>query len=293
MGQKIQCDDLHTQINAFSHPLVSPAGIRERLSAFGLTPNKALGQNFLADQAALCALLAALPAGRLPVLEVGPGLGALTGGLLARAERVVAVEKDAAMAAALRSLIPDPRLTVIEADFLKADLFELHAMLGGGEFVVAGNLPYYITTPCVLKLLSSGLPIRALLLMLQQEAAERFFARPGDRVYGPLTVLAACGYKSEEVLRLSPAAYYPQPDVHSAVVLLTQSAAAPPNGFLPFLQAAFAMRRKTLVNNLLGYGLPRGRALSALAALAIPDGARAEALSPETLLGLYRTIKEV
>ncbi|MEL7602798.1 MAG: 16S rRNA (adenine(1518)-N(6)/adenine(1519)-N(6))-dimethyltransferase RsmA, partial [Bacillota bacterium] len=235
-------------MNDFNHPLVSPAGIRERLSAFGLAPNKALGQNFLADNSALSALLDALPGDRLPVLEIGPGLGALTGGLLDRSNRVVAVEKDAAMAAALQSLTPEERLTVVEADFLKADLNELHALLGGGEFVVAGNLPYYITTPCVLKLLSSGLPMRALLLMLQQEAAERFFALPGDRVYGPLTVLAACGYKAEEVLRLSPAAYYPQPDVHSAVVLLTQTAAAPPVGFLTFLQAAFAMRRKTLVN---------------------------------------------
>jgi 16S rRNA (adenine1518-N6/adenine1519-N6)-dimethyltransferase len=197
------------------------------------------------------------------------------------------------MAKALKSLLPDPCLRVIEADFLKTDLSELHALLGGGEFIVAGNLPYYITTPCVLKLLSSGLPIRALLLMLQQEAAERFFARPGDRVYGPLTVLAACAYAAREVLRLSPAAYYPQPDVHSAVVLLTQSSSAPPNGFLPFLQAAFTMRRKTLVNNLLGYGVPRERALSALCALAIPDGARAEALPPGTLLGLYREIGDI
>lgn len=291
MGQKIQRDGLHTQINDFSHPLVSPAGIRERLSAFGLSPNKALGQNFLADGAALSALLNALPGDRLPALEIGPGLGALTEGLLAHSERVVAVEKDAAMAAALKSLLPEERLTVIEGDFLKADLNELHALLGGGEFIVAGNLPYYITTPCVLKLLSSGLPMRALLLMLQQEAAERFFARPGDRIYGPLTVLAACAYKAEEVLRLSPAAYFPQPDVHSAVVLLTRKADLP-SGFLPFLQGAFAMRRKTLVNNLLGYGVSREKALSALSALSLPDGVRAEALPPEMLLGLYRTLNE-
>ena len=292
MGQKIQCDGLHTQINDFTHPLVSPAGIRERLSAFGLSPNKALGQNFLADEAALSALIAALPSDHLPALEIGPGLGALTGGLLAHAERVVAVEKDAAMAKALQSLLPEERLTIIEGDFLKADMNELHALLGGGNFIVVGNLPYYITTPCVLKLLSCGLPIRALLLMLQQEAAERFFARPGDRVYGPLTVLAACAYTVQEVLRLSPAAYFPQPDVHSAVVLLTQSAAAPPVGFLPFLQGAFAMRRKTLINNLLGMGILRAEAVSALSALSLPDGVRAEALPPEVLLGLYREISD-
>ncbi len=275
----------------FLHPLVSPAGIRERLAAFGLTPNRALGQNFFADEAALSALLAALPRDRLPVLEIGPGLGALTTGLLSCSDRVVAVEKDAAMVSVLRTLLPDDRLSVVEGDFLKTDLSELHANLGGGEIIVAGNLPYYITTPAVLKLLDSGLPMRALLFMLQQEAAERFFAKPGDRVYGPLTVTAACGYEVSDVLRLSPAAYYPQPDVHSAVVLLTRKAELP-SGFLSFLQGVFAMRRKTLMNNLLGMGTAREKAQEVLTELSLPEGIRAEALAPEALLGLYRTIKE-
>ena len=276
----------------FIHPLVSPAGIRERLAAFGLTPNRALGQNFLADEAALSSLLVELPRDRLPVLEIGPGLGALTAGLLTCSDQVVAVEKDAAMVSVLQSLLPDPRLAVIGGDFLKADLQELHSLLGGGEIVVAGNLPYYITTPAVLKLLDSGLPMRALLFMLQQEAAERFFAQPGDRVYGPLTVAAACGYDISDVLRLSPAAYYPQPDVHSAVVLLTRRAELP-SGFLSFLQGVFAMRRKTLMNNLLGMGIAREEAQSALSAHGISEGIRAEALAPEALLELYREIKEI
>ena len=276
----------------FLHPLVSPAGIRERLAAFGLTPNRALGQNFLADEIALSVLLAALPGDRLPALEIGPGLGALTAGLLSCSDCVVAVEKDAAMVSVLRTLLPDKRLHVIEADFLKADLTELHANLGGGEIVVAGNLPYYITTPAVLKLLDSGLPMRALLFMLQQEAAERFFAQPGDRIYGPLTVAAVCGYEVSYVLRLSPAAYYPQPDVHSAVVLLTRKAELP-SGFLTFLQGIFAMRRKTLMNNLLGMGIVREKAQEALAALSLPEGVRAEALAPDMLLRLYQAIKDI
>lgn len=282
----------HTgEARQFLHPLVSPTGIRERLAAFGLTPNRALGQNFLADEAALSALLAALPRDRLPVLEIGPGLGALTAGLLSCSDRVIAVEKDAAMVSVLQSLLPDNRLTVIEGDFLKADLAALHAGLGGGEIMIAGNLPYYITTPAVLRLLDSGLPMRALLFMLQQEAAERFFAQPGDRVYGPLTVAAACGYAISDVLRLSPAAYYPQPDVHSAVVLLTRKAELP-SGFLSFLQGVFAMRRKTLMNNLLGMGIAREEAKAALSVCDISEGVRAEALPPEALLGLYRKIKE-
>jgi len=271
-------------MNAFP-PLCSAAGVRARLAGYGLTPNKALGQNFLTDPAARDALCGMTDLS-LPVLEIGPGLGALTEGLLARGSRVVAVEKDAAMVRVLRETLADESLTVIEADFLKADLFALHALLGGGEFAVAGNLPYYATTPIVLRLLACGLPIRSMVLMLQQEAAERFFAPPGHRVYGPLTVAAACAYTAGETLYLPPSAYFPQPNVHSSVVLLTRRAALPA-GFLPFLRDAFAMRRKTLFNNLLAMGFPREQIGQTLSALSIPPDARACALPADQLLALY------
>ncbi len=272
---------------AFTYPLCSPAGIKERLAIFGLTPNKALGQNFLADEGARNALVAAMQVDGLPVLEIGPGLGALTEGLLLRAKAVAAVEKDAAMVRVLQETLPSPRLILVEGDILKTNLAALHQDLGGGPLAVAGNLPYYITTPIVLMLLKCALPIASMTLMLQQEAAERFFAKPNDRVYGPLTVAAQCGYTVEEVIKLPPSAYYPQPDVHSAVVRLVSKGAALPEGFLSFLQSAFAMRRKTLLNNLLSAGYQRERIQEALQETSLPTGVRAEALEPEALRAMY------
>ena len=271
----------------FTYPLCSPAGIKERLNRFGLTPNKALGQNFLADEGVRDALIDAMQVVNLPVFEIGPGLGALTEGLLARAKAVAAVEKDAAMVRVLKETLSSPRLILVEGDILKTDIAALHKELGGGPLAVAGNLPYYITTPIVLMLLKCPLPIASMTLMLQQEAAERFFAKPNGRVYGPLAVAAQCGYDVEEVIKLPPSAYYPQPDVHSAVVRLVSKDAPLPKGFLPFLQSAFAMRRKTLLNNLLSAGYSRETIRNALQGANLPEGVRAEALEPEALRSLY------
>ena len=277
---------------SFAYPLCSPAGIKERLGFFGLTPNKGLGQNFLADEAVRDALIDAMQVDGLPVLEIGPGLGALTEGLLMRAKAVAAVEKDAAMVRVLKETLSSPRLILVEGDILKTDIAALHQTLGGGPLAVAGNLPYYITTPIVLMLLKCPLPITSMTLMLQQEAAERFLVKPGDRVYGPLTVAAQCGYEVEEVIKLPPSAYYPQPDVHSAVVRLVSKGAPLPEGFLSFLQSAFAMRRKTLLNNLLSAGYSRETIRKALQDANLPESVRAEALEPGALLSLFRTLSE-
>ena len=269
-------------------PLLSPAQVRQQLEHLGISPNKALGQNFLVDQLALEAMMDCLQGQGLPVLEIGPGLGALTQALCASASQVVAVEKDAAMVQALASAIHCTNLAVLEGDFLQADLQDIQARLGGGAFLAAGNLPYYITTPIALRLLGEGYPIPRMVLMVQREAAQRFFARPGNRVYGPLGVLAGCGYKVEEVLHLSPASYYPQPEVHSSVILLQAKGQPLPAGFLPFLERVFAMRRKTLSNNLAAAGWSRDEAAAALAGLGIAPAARAEALEPEGLFALFQ-----
>jgi len=269
-------------------PLLSAAGVKERLARFGLTPNKALGQNFLIDPAARAGILDCLPMDH-PALEVGPGLGALTEGLIERGHRVLAVEKDRAMVEVLRETLPEAE--VIEGDFLDADLQSIHAGLGGGPIIVAGNLPYYATTPIAMKLLSAGLPIEAMALMVQREAVERFLAGPGSRVYGPLSVLTALQYEAREGLRLSPASYYPPPEVHSGVVVLArrQGAAIPP-GFSRFLTGVFAMRRKTLLNNLLSMGYQKPAALAAIDGAGLRPEVRAEAAGAGALLALFQGI---
>lgn len=256
--------------------------VKALLARFGLSPNRGLGQNFLVDGDKAAAIAeAACPDGS-PVLEIGPGLGALTKPLLERAQRVCAVEIDPALCQALQALFgQDPRFTLLQGDFLKADLEAIQTILGS-PFSVAANLPYYVTTPICLRLLSWGLPIPRMALMAQAECADRFFAQPGSRQYGPLAVLAQYYYQPRALFSLSPADYYPQPGVDSQVVVL-ESRRLP---FLPhfagFLQQAFAMRRKTLRNNLKGYSSLD----EALTSLDISPGCRAEALSPQKLASL-------
>lgn len=256
--------------------------VKALLARFGLSPNRGLGQNFLVDGDKAAAIAeAACPDGS-PVLEIGPGLGALTKPLLERAQRVCAVEIDPALCQALQALFgQEPRFTLLQGDFLKADWEEIQAILGE-PFSVAANLPYYVTTPICLRLLSCGLPIPRMALMAQTECADRFFAQPSSRQYGPLAVLAQYYYQPRALCSLSPADYYPQPGVDSQVVAL-ESRNRP---FLPqfagFLQQAFAMRRKTLRNNLKAYpGLE-----DALESLDLDPGCRAEALSPQQLASL-------
>ena len=249
----------------------------------GFVPNKALGQNFLADANAVRAILDAADVGGQAVLEIGPGSGALTEGLLERAGSVAAIEKDGRLCGYLAARFGE-RLTLVHADFLTADVASL---TGGRPWHAVGNLPYYATTPIVLRLLAL-LP-ESMTLMVQAEAAERFFSRPRGRVYGPVAVATQCFYSIKTVMDVPRSSFSPQPNVDSTVVRLTRNGtrAENPAAFLAFVQAAFSQRRKTLFN-----ALQRDSRLpAALQALNILPDARAEALPPETLLRLYRLLE--
>lgn len=253
--------------------------IKEALCAFSIVPNKALGQNFLADQGAIAAILDAARIDGENVLEIGPGLGALTRELCRRASRVVAVEIDERMAQALQKI---EGLTVLYEDFLKTDMEALFNLLGRRALCVVGNLPYYITTPICMKLLTSNKPIQSMTLMLQKEAAERFFAPVGTKLYGPLTVLSRLAFDIQVIWRLSPADFYPQPDVDSCVIRFERKMGAKPFGKLPaLLNMAFMMRRKTLANNLFAGGKSKEEALALLNRAGIGPSVRAEAVTPE------------
>lgn len=249
----------------------------------GFVPNKALGQNFLTDENVIRAILDASDCQGKTVLEIGPGTGALTVGLLERTEHVFAVEKDGRLCEMLSERFGE-RLTLLHADFLEADV---ESLVQNRPWHAVGNLPYYATTPIVLKLLSL-LP-ESMTLMVQKEAAERFFAEPGDRVYGPLAVMTQCFYTAKTVLSVPRSSFSPAPDVDSAVVRLERNGVQEqdPAAFLAFLKQAFSMRRKTLYNSL----MRDNRLPAALQACQIPQDARAEALDAETLLRLYRTLQ--
>ncbi len=190
------------------------------------------------------------------VIEIGPGRGALTRPLLTRAERVVAIEVDPELTAALQRKYSDnPALSVIHADILSVDLTQWPAP------VIAGNLPYYITSPIIEKVLSAGPPLKRAVFLIQKEVAERLVARPGTRDYGYLSVFTQFLSEPRRLFTVPPGAFHPPPKVDSAVVELRMkpSAERPPRdeqqAFLRFAGACFAHKRKTLRNNLAGiYG---------------------------------------
>ena len=251
----------------------------------GFVPNKALGQNFLSNVSIIEAILEAAQIDGARVLEIGPGTGALTEGLLSRAGWLAAVEKDGRLCELLSSRFGE-KLTLLHADALDADL---PALMGQSPWHAVGNLPYYATTPIALRLLSL-LP-ESLTLMVQKEAADRFFAEAKDRVYGPVAVLCGCFYTVKIVVNAPRGSFSPPPEVDSVVVRLVRNTRQAVDGisFLSFCKQAFSMRRKTLYNNL----NKEPRVLSALSSLGFPEDARAEALPPEALLAIFLAINDM
>ncbi len=247
----------------------------------GFVPNKALGQNFLSSKIIIDAILDGAQAEGKRVLEIGPGTGSLTEGLLSRAASLCAVEKDGRLCEFLAERFGG-RLTLLHADVLDADI---PALMGAESWHAVGNLPYYATTPIVLRLLSL-LP-DSMTLMVQKEAAPRFFAPPKDRVYGPVAVLTSCFYEAKVIVNVPRSCFNPPPEVDSVVVRLVRNTQQAVDGtaFLSFLKQAFSMRRKTLYNNL----NKDERIPAALSAQKYPADARAEALPPAALLNIFQT----
>ena len=255
-----------------------------------------LGQNFLRDPHAVERIASALGAlaGRT-VVEIGPGEGAITGTLATRAAHVLAIELDSELAARLRARFSPDRVTVIEQDVLRFD-FAAAATAAGTRLRVAGNLPYYITSPILLKLASSHAALDIAVLMVQREVADRIAAAPGSRDYGLLTVTVQMYGPVERLFTLPPSAFTPPPEVHSTVFrwrfaprfgeLRVEESA-----FFRFVRAAFAQKRKTLANNLRAAGYMPNAIASALARTSVSPQARAEALSIEALAALWRGLE--
>ena len=192
---------------------------------------------------------AACPERENLVIEIGPGRGALTRFLLERAGRVVAIELDARLAAELRNRFRgEERLEVVEADVLATPLVQW------GPAVVAGNLPYYITSPILGRIFEMGALLRRAVVLVQEEVALRLTAQPGTRAYGFLTIQTNLFTRPELLFGVSPSAFRPAPKVRSAAVRLTPRAAGPDAApFLEFAARCFRHKRKTLRNNLAPY----------------------------------------
>jgi 16S rRNA (adenine1518-N6/adenine1519-N6)-dimethyltransferase len=248
-----------------------------------MTKRRALGQHFLRDQAVAHAIVDLVaPTERDVVVEIGPGDGALTTLLAGRAGRLIALEVDPALAAALRARLPAAE--VLDADARSWNYAELVAP-AGGRVLIVGNLPYSVGKPILAALIAAHKAIDEMALMLQREVAERVAAAPGSKTYGSLSVFSQLHCEVRVALRVPPGAFRPPPKVDSAVLHLRvlREPRVPlrdPRRFEAVVRAAFAQRRKMLGNALgAGLGLPLDVVRKAAAAAGVDLTRRAETLT--------------
>ena len=258
---------------------------------------RTLGQHFLADHRVRRRIVDAL---RLQqeqlVVEIGAGRGALTKLLAERAGRVAAIEVDPRLAALLRKqFAQQPRVRVVEADILKLPLPSLVSELGYTRAHAVGNLPYYITSPILMRLFGCADWLEQIVVMVQREVAERLTAGPGGRDYGMLSVTTQYHTHPELLFHIHPGAFRPPPKVESALVRMvvarrdTELGIDDRQGFFAFVRVCFQQKRKTLRNNLKGR-YPAEQISSALETLGQGSGTRAEMLSLAQFAALYKLL---
>jgi 16S rRNA (adenine1518-N6/adenine1519-N6)-dimethyltransferase len=266
--------------------LLGPAEIRELAARLGVAPTKKLGQNFVHDPNTVRRIVAAAGlTGDDVALEVGPGLGSLTLGLLAVAAHVHAVEIDPVLAAALPATVAargnPEKLTVHLGDALRIKA----AQLDPAPTALVANLPYNVAVPVVLNLLAELPSLRTGLVMVQKEVADRLVAGPGSKTYGIPSVKLAWYASARAAGRVPPAVFWPVPNVDSGLVAFTRreppATPAPRKAVFAVIDAAFAQRRKTLRAALAGWAGGADRAATILVAAGVDPGARGEALSVE------------
>lgn len=266
-----------------------------------------LGQNFLTDHAAARQIVDALgDIANRTVVEIGPGRGMLTDLLVRRARKVIGIELDRVLAAQMRMRYATlSNVEVLESDFVTVEWTSMVGRRPGPlhdlrptqpETVdIIGNLPYYVTSDIVLRILEEHESIGRAVVMVQREVADRISAEPGSRDYGLLSATAQLFARVENLFTLPPAAFEPPPEVYSSVLRLTmaprmaelQVEAEP---FLDMLKLAFAQKRKTLANNLKGYFDDKATRAALKDAGVRPD-ARAEALSLDKMAAIFRTLQ--
>jgi 16S rRNA (adenine1518-N6/adenine1519-N6)-dimethyltransferase len=274
--------------------IATPIRTKAILEKYGFSFKKSLGQNFLIDTNILNRIVdhAGLTK-ESGAIEIGPGIGALTEQLAKNCQKVVAFEIDQRLIPILKdTLSPYPHVKVIHEDVLKADVLSVmeHEFKEMDDVMVVANLPYYVTTPIIMKLLEDQLPIRGIVCMLQKEVADRISAKPGTKEYGSLSIAVQYYTMAEIVMIVPKTVFVPQPNVDSAVIRLTRRLTPivevkDEAFFFQVTRASFAQRRKTLLNNLQS-GLRNGKEkkeliLSILEKVQIEPSRRGETLSIE------------
>ena len=278
--------------------------VKDILGRHGFTFSKALGQNFLINPSVCPRMAEAAVGTKNPntscgVLEIGPGIGVLTKELLQRADKVVAVELDKRLLPVLDETLGEfDNLKVVNADVLELDLHRLIAEeFEGMDVVVCANLPYYITSPVIMKLLEDRLPIRSITVMVQKEAATRLCAEPGTRDSSAITVAVRYYCDPEQLFKVSSGSFMPAPKVDSAVIQLRlhEPLVHPKNEstFFKVIKGAFSQRRKTVLNALSSsLSLDKTAVRDILKAAGVDENARAERLTLEDFANISDAVDD-
>ncbi len=276
--------------------------VKAVLSRHGFTFSKQLGQNFLIDPD-VCPAMAeyAVTDGKTGVIEIGAGVGVLTAELLKRAQKVVSIELDRRLMPVLDETLADfDNFEVVNDDILKVDLHALirEKFADCSEVVICANLPYYITSPVIMKLLEDKLPVAKIIVMVQREAADRLTADVGSRESGAITVAVNFYSKAEKLFDVSRECFMPSPKVDSAVISLTPYSKPPvevndEKFFFSLVRAVFMQRRKTALNSISSImKIDKEKVAAALEGCGFVPTVRAEALTLDELCRLSNELQK-
>lgn len=269
--------------------------IKDLCARHGFSLSKGFGQNFIVNPGICPKIVQAVGIDRsCGVLEVGPGIGVLTKELAAAASKVAAVEIDTRLPALLAETLAEcSNVEIVQGDVLKTDLHALIAeKFAGLQVAVCANLPYYITSPILMKLLEERLPVKHITVMVQKEAAERITALPGTRAAGAISYAVHYYAEPQLLFSVQPGSFYPPPKVTSAVIQLVlrdRPAVDTPDetGLFRLIRAAFGQRRKAAANSIAaGLGIPKAQVTAALEAAGLPPLVRPEQLTLEQFAAL-------
>ena len=277
-----------------TEPIIAQREVtRHILNRFGIRTQKKLGQHFLVDETVVRRIADSLELKPdMPVLEIGPGIGTLTQFLAMTGARVTAVELDRRCIEIMGTTLKAyDNIRIVQGDVLTLDFTEL---MGSGPFQIAGNLPYYITTPIVMKILEGHVPAEKMVFMVQKEVADRMVSGPGTKDYGALSVAVQYHTEAVKLFEVPSAAFLPPPAVDSAVILCTKRLQPPvavplEKLFFRVVRAAFGQRRKTLANSLQGNGFSKEEVVAMLQETGIKGERRGETLSLDEFAALSRS----
>lgn len=279
-----------------------PSNTIEILQKYNFNFQKKFGQNFLIDTRVLDRIIEASEITKDDcVLEIGPGIGTMTQYLAESAREVIAVEIDKALIPILGDTLKDySNVTIINEDILKVDINKIVEEKNNGKPIkVVANLPYYITTPIIMGLFESHVPLKSITVMVQKEVADRMQVGPGTKDYGALSLAVQYYAKPEVVANVPPNCFIPRPNVGSAVIRLTRYENPPVKAedehlMFSLIRASFNQRRKTLINGLMngGLGLSKEKIQTVLEEMQLPLTIRGEALALAQFAQLSNLLKK-